>query len=185
MQVALKPADRGFVEHLRAFERLPDVGALLGPLHLRVLALRIADALRSSERVLVVEEQVLVDAAQLVVRPFDAPVARHAGHREHAADGDHVGLRFARSRRFTGGRAETVGPPVGIGRTVNGKAVAVFRIDLLEEFMHGRTAQSGPCIVLVPVADQRALLHRRRRIVGGVSRVLRRDEREVVAAAAQ
>ena len=51
--------------------------------------------------------------------------------------------------------------------------------------MHGRTAQSGPCIVLVPVADQRALLHRRRRIVGGVSRVLRRDEREVVAAAAQ
>lgn len=80
VQVALKPADRGLIEHLRTLERLPDIGALLGPLHLRVLALRVADALRGTERMLVIEEQVLVDTAHLVVHSLDTFIARHAGH---------------------------------------------------------------------------------------------------------
>ena len=51
--------------------------------------------------------------------------------------------------------------------------------------MHRGAAQLRPRVVVVPVADQRALLHRRGRVVCGVSRVLRRDEREVIAAGAQ
>ena len=78
-----------------AFECLPYVGALFGPLYLRILASGVPDAFRGPEGVLVVEEQVFVDAAQFFVCPAALACPLHLGHREHRFDGDQVGLRFA------------------------------------------------------------------------------------------
>ena len=108
---------------------------------------------------LVVEEKILVNPVYLPCGTERIIVTRHCSHREHSADGEHVGLGRPGCCGLPCGRSETVCPPVRICGTVNRQAFRVFAVHPVEELVDGRAPELRPSIVIVPSLYEFALVH--------------------------